>query len=112
MWIFGNLGTNVANGSIRILTFGYLGTNVANGSIRIWTFGYQCCKWIDPNMDIWVINSQYLVKIHQYLVNIWTKTGDKTLSPVFQENCTPVLLALYPSPIPLALLAIPLALYP
>ena len=39
---------------IYILIFGNLGTNVANGSIRILTFGYQCCKWIDPNIDIWV----------------------------------------------------------
>ena len=54
IWIyimdFGNLGTNVANGSIRILTlditssiyiypdFGNLGTNVANGSVRILTY--------------------------------------------------------------------------
>ena len=50
---FGNLGTNVANGSIWILTFGNLGTNVANGSIWILAFGYQCCKWIDLNIDIW-----------------------------------------------------------
>ena len=35
------------------MIFGNLGTNVANGSIRILTFGYQCCKWIDPNIDIW-----------------------------------------------------------
>ena len=48
-----HLGTNVANGSIWILTFGNLGTNVANGSIRILTFGYQCCEWIDLNIDIW-----------------------------------------------------------
>ena len=49
-----HLSTNVASGSIWISTFGNFGTDVANGSIRILIFVYQCCKWIDPNIDIWV----------------------------------------------------------
>ena len=48
-WIYTSLSLYIY---IYILIFGNLGTNVANGSIRILTFGYQCCKWIDPNIDI------------------------------------------------------------
>ena len=43
------------------MDFGNLGTNVANASIRIWTFGYQCCKWIDPNIDIGLLRHWVLV---------------------------------------------------